>query len=346
MAETPPAPLIEYLCVDRFLGTVIDTVALHTAFTSGLLDYLRARPHASAREIDELLHAHPWGARLLIDLLRANGVVERAGEHVALTEGFRSALRFQELLEVKIELARLAAADVIDDFSRLVTRPFDFMRRSRMISAFDSGRAEAPSAAERSAARRWMRFTTALTRHEAEVCLHYHDFGHHVRMLDIGGNSGEFALRACRRHPALHASVLDLPVVCEVGAEHVRGEPEAERIAFLPGNALHDPLPPDHDLITFKSMLHDLPDAQMRQLLERASGALHAGGTLLVFERAPLEIGASAPPCSLLPMLLFGHTFRAPSVYVDALRSLGFSDVTLREIALEMPFFLIVARSD
>lgn len=56
-----------------------------------------------------------------------------------------------------------------------------------------------------------MTITTRLTRHEALVCMKYHDFGQYRRMLDVGGNSGEFALQVCRRHPDLRATVLDLP---------------------------------------------------------------------------------------------------------------------------------------
>src|SRR5436305_1534224 len=82
----------------------------------------------------------------------------------------------------------------------------------------------------------------ALARYEAPVCLAHYDFGRHRRLLDVGGNSGEFALRLCRRHPALRATVLDLPTVCAIGRQHLRRDPEADRITFLPGNAVTDPL--------------------------------------------------------------------------------------------------------
>ena len=36
------------------------------------------------------------------------------------------------------------------------------------------------------------------------------------RMLDVGGNSGEFLLQVCRRNPELQGTVIDLPLVCDV----------------------------------------------------------------------------------------------------------------------------------
>src|ERR1051326_4168968 len=119
--------------------------------------------------------------------------------------------------------------------------------------------------------RRWMRFTTALTRYEARVCVKRYDFGRHRRMLDVGGNSGEFLLQVCRAHSELSATVFDLPLVCDIGQEHVSSHPESSRINFRRGNALVDALPGGIDLVSFKSMLHDWPENEARRLMQRAN---------------------------------------------------------------------------
>ncbi len=62
-------------------------------------------------------------------------------------------------------------------------------------------------------------------------------------MLDVGGNSGEFVLQICRKNPAILATVFDLPLVCEIGLEHIQPQPEADRITFVKGNAVYDNLP-------------------------------------------------------------------------------------------------------
>src|SRR5207249_941511 len=117
--------------------------------------------------------------------------------------------------------AAAVAPDFLYRFTTLLVDPARFAREARLFQLFDYSRCFDPSPANRNSARLWMRFTTALTRYEAPVCLKHHDFGSHRLMLDIGGNSGEFALQACRKHPALRATVLDLPTVCAVGQEHI-----------------------------------------------------------------------------------------------------------------------------
>jgi len=128
-----------------------------------------------------------------------------------------------------------------------------------------------------------------------------------------------------------------------VGREHVAGQPEAARIKFMEGDALSGRLPSGFDLVSFKSMLHDWPDEQARRLLTNASEALRPGGTLLIFERAPLESEETSLPFSAIPFLLFFGAFRSSELYGEQLRDLGFDGLETRRIDLEMPFHLITA---
>jgi hypothetical protein len=71
---------------------------------------------------------------------------------------------------------------------------------------------------------------------------------------------------------------------------------------------------------------------------------LEPGGTLLVFERGPLEFMEKAVPYSILPFLLFFRSFRMPMAYENQLMELGFFDIKVQKIYLEMPFFLVTAK--
>lgn len=339
----PSGEDFEYLCADEFLQTAVDARALQSAFELGLIDRLHANPSRLPDELERDLGIDRRGLRLLLDLLRANRVIEEREGEARLTERFRVALRYRDLLEAKIDFANFVAPDFLDLFTLLVGSPGRFMQRARLFDLFNYQRCFDGSPESYELTRRWMRFTTVLTRYEARVCLRCHDFGRHRRMLDIGGNSGEFALQVCKEHPSLRAAVLDLPLVCDIGREHVGSEPEADRIRFIKGNALQDTLPAGFDLITFKSMLHDWPEDEARRLLARAWQSLDAGGTLLIFERGPIEVEAT-PPYAMLPMLLFFRSFRSPVVYQEELDALGGRDVEVRRIDLEMPFFLVTAR--
>lgn len=338
-----PAGDLAFLRVDDFLADMVGARALKAALALGLIDRLSQDPPVATAHLERDWSGDRPGLQLLLGLLAANRVIDRDGDEVRLTREFGEALQCRDLLEAKLDFADLVAPDLIGQFTRLIADPGEFMRRARIFELFGYHRCFEATPENLEATRRWMRFTTCLTRYEARACLHFHDFGRYARMLDIGGNSGEFILQACKCHPHLQGTVLDLPVVCEVGREHVRREPEAGRIRFLAANALVDPLPSGFDLIAFKSMLHDWPEPEAARLLARAGEALAPGGTLMIFERAPLDLGDAPVPYGMIPMLLFYRSFRDPSFYREQLGRLGFARIEIRTVLLEVPFFLLTA---
>lgn len=332
-----------YLCVDGFIKGMVDARVLTTAFEIGLIDALLqkrpAPPEALARDI----RCPKNGLDMLLELLATNNVIARTNGTIRLTAEFKEALDYRDLLLAKLDFAHIAAHDFIEYFSQLVADPQGFMQRASMFRLFSYGRCFDASRENLELAQRWVRITTMLTRFEAGVCFKHHEFRNYRRMLDIGGNSGEFALQACRRHQWLKATVFDLPLVCNIGQAHVSGEPEASRIRFIKGDALSDDLPGDFDLVTLKSVLHDWPDQETQLLLHKAAGAVRPGGTLLIFERGPLDIAKTGLPYSLIPILLFAHTFRGPDMYRKSLAAWGFREIDITWIDLETPFFLITA---
>ena len=90
--------------------------------------------------------------------------------------------------------------------------------------------------------------------------------------------AGEVALRVCKRYLAANVTGLDLPLVCEIGRNHIAREVEADRIAFLPGDARRDAFPAEQDLIMFKSFLHEWGEQDAVRFLAKAFQALPKGG--------------------------------------------------------------------
>ncbi len=333
----------DYLSVDSFIKSIVGARALATAFEIRLIDSLLQNKHASMDSLTEQLGTDSRGMHLLVDLLLANRVVEDYKDKLKLTDEFLHALQFRELIELRLGIANFAAHDFLDYFTDLVSNPKQFLKEVRFCRLFSYDKCLNYSKENYEMTKRWMRITTILTKYEAQVCTKYHDFGGYQRVLDIGGNSGEFMLQVCKKHPGVSATVFDLPLVCDIGLEHIRSEPEADRISFIKGNALIDPLPEGFDLITFKSMLHDWPEKEAKQFIEKASHSLEPGGTLLIFERGPLEVREKTLPYSMIPFLLFFHSFRSPVIYEEHLRALDFRDIKVQKIILETPFYLITA---
>lgn len=334
----------DYLCVDQFIRTLVQARTLATAFELGLIDYLLSTQVSSFVALKNHTKIEGQGLRLLLDLLKANNVVKDNNGKIKFSKEFNKALQFRDLLEAKLEIANFAAYDLMDSFSWLIKCPPEFINRSRIFQLFNYSNCLEATPDNYEKTKSWMRFTTLLTRYEAPICLKYHDFSPYRRLLDIGGNSGEFALQICRRHPKIHASVFDLPLVCKIGQAHILPTPEADRITFLEGNALTDNLPTGFDLIVFKSLLHDWPQKIALQFIAKGTRSLEPGGTLLIFERGPLEISSTTLPYSIIPFLLFAHSFRSPSTYLDKLEDLGYQDIAIKKVDLEMTFWLISAK--
>ncbi len=331
----------DFLAVDGFIGNIMDAQALSTALEIGLIDCLLREGSAPEGSLARQLGADEKGMGLLLELLGANRVVEKSKGTVRLSSAFVHVLPYRDLLEVKLEIANLAAHDILDHCSDLICRPRDFAKKAGFYRLFSGDGCASSREEALHGAKRWMRITTVLTKYESRACLKNFDFSPYEYMLDIGGNSGEFVLRICRDYPHIYATVFDLPLICEIGADHVQREPEAARISFVPGNALTDILPGGFDIVSFKSMLHDWPESEAGEIIANAAHCLKPGGTMLIFERSPMEVGDAVLPYSLIPFLHFFRGYRLPDFYAGCLRDLGFRDIKIRKIELDMTFVLV-----
>lgn len=331
--------------VDRFLESEAAAHALAFAFESGLIDRLARRAGTEAAGLAAELRLEPAQWACLIGLLVGAGIAaEPAPGRVGLSPAFRAVLPCRDLITAKLAFAASASEDLRRHFSAFVADLPAFMAASRTFELFRYDRCFEISPDNLAATRRWVAYTTCLTRYEAGPCLDRIELRQHRRLLDLGGNSGEFAAQACRHAPLLAATVFDLPVVCELGRENLSGRPEGTRVAFRPGDLRRDPLPEGHDLVTFKSVLHDWPEAEARALLERAARALAPGGRLVIYERAPMALRERAPGYVQSADLVFQPFFREAGLYTGTLTALGLIDLTVRSVALETPFHLISAR--
>ena len=344
LARGDAGDTLDFLRVDSYIGSVIDARSLKTAFEIGLIDHLLERRSSPTHLLAQATGADSRGLAFLLGLLQAGGVVEQQHGDVRLQADFLKALRYRDLLETKLDFAGLLLDDFADHFTALICDPQRFVRQGRLFELFDYRRALIGTLENYQRTRAWMRLTSTLTRYEASACMALHDFAAHRHVLDVGGNSGEFVLQLCRRHPALVATVFDLPLVCDIGLEHVLAERESARIGFLRGDLRTDPLPAGHDLVTFKSVLHDWPQEDADRFLEAAVRSLPPGGTVLIFERGPIDPQRKPPSFADLPVLLFFRSYRAPEAYLSTLARLGAQSITCRTVELDTPLFLISAR--
>ena len=332
-----------YLCVDDFLSRFLDVQAMKSAFETGLIDILSDRKNVSVEAMSRMLGIDRQALEILVGLLAHNKVVSRRSNQVALTGSFKKALMFRDLMEARIEFSNYIAPDLLDNFTVWLREPDAFIENSRIFDLFNYHLCNDMTDENISRTRKWMKYTTTLTRYETPVCIHHHDFSNCVSMLDIGGNSGEFAYQVCSINSLVKATVLDLPVVCEIGRRYIGGLPRGERLDFYAADIMTDELPRGNNLVTFKSFLHDWPEGAVEKILTKAENCLSSGGEVLIFERSKPAYFNKFPVYANLPLFLFIRYYRNPDYYKNVLEKLGFRSIKIKKIQLEMPFMLVSA---
>ncbi|QFZ19881.1 methyltransferase [Saccharothrix syringae] len=103
-------------------------------------------------------------------------------------------------------------------------------------------------------------------------------------LLDLGGGHAKHAIRLCAAHPALHATVVDLPEAVAVGEAAVAAAGLADRITFRAGDYDSLDLGSDHDVVLLFNVVHGRPPAANEALLARVAAALRPGGAVVLLE--------------------------------------------------------------
>ena len=104
------------------------------------------------------------------------------------------------------------------------------------------------------------------------------------RLLDVAGGHGWFAAELCRRHPGLHATVLDLPASAAVGREIIAEQGMADRVTHVEGDMMSADLGGPYDGALCFNIVHHLPPNGNVELLRRIHAALSPGGTIAVLD--------------------------------------------------------------
>lgn len=110
------------------------------------------------------------------------------------------------------------------------------------------------------------------------------DLSGHRRLLDVGGGTGTWTIALARRHPHLHATVLELPPVAEVARRRVADAELTERVIVVAGDAMAGDLPTGHDVFLVANLAHYWSHETNVDLLARLRAAASAGSHLLLVD--------------------------------------------------------------
>lgn len=164
--------------------------------------------------------------------------------------------------------------------------------------------------------------------HGARALLRAVDFSPFRRLLDVGGNSGGYAIRILEAYPQLEGTIFDLPAVERIAEERIRASGLGGRLRFVAGSFFDAALPPGHDVVLLSSILHDWSDDDCARILRGCFDALEPGGTIIVTEPMLDDDyrGPDHPSVSGLLMAVLGGENRTRTQIAAMLEAAGFVD--------------------
>jgi len=162
------------------------------------------------------------------------------------------------------------------------------------------------------------------------------DFGGRRRLLDVAGGSGAFSITLCARYPDLRATIIDFPGVRTAAETFTRDAGLADRIAFVPGNALTTRWPDRQDVVLLSYLLSAVSVDDIEPLLARAREALAPGGMLVLHDFMVEDEGAGPPTAALWlvnALLIDPDVARlSPRLLETRARAQGFEDIRHVEV--------------
>jgi SAM-dependent methyltransferase len=113
-----------------------------------------------------------------------------------------------------------------------------------------------------------------------------------TRLLDIGGSHGLYSTELCKRHPALVATILELPGAVDRATEIAQQEGLGARVKHKIGDALSDDLgEATFDVVIVNNLVHHFSPEQNADLARRVARALAPGGVYAIGDFFPPRRG-------------------------------------------------------
>jgi len=118
------------------------------------------------------------------------------------------------------------------------------------------------------------------------------------KILDIGGNTGKWAIASTKYDPNIHITIMDLPGQLNVAKQQIEELGLTDRVDFLPVNILDESVkfPKGFDVIWMSQFLDCFSEAEIVSILKRCYEALDDNGQVMILEpywdRQKFEIAA------------------------------------------------------
>ena len=165
------------------------------------------------------------------------------------------------------------------------------------------------------------------------------DVSSRKHLLDLGGGPGTYAIHYCLANDGLNATVYDLPTTRPFAESTIGRFKLADRIDFMDGNYLEDPVEGHYDVAWLSHILHGEGPDDCRMIIKKAVAALEPGGMIIIHEFILNNTmdGPLFPALFSLNMLLGTSSGQAYSEnqLTEMLRAAGIKNI--RRISVQTP---------
>ena len=166
--------------------------------------------------------------------------------------------------------------------------------------------------------------------HPVMTLTEFYDFEGSRVVIDIGGGTGKICQTLVSQYEDMETILFDLPSVCEIAEEKLKGFWLKHRIKIQAGDFFKDELPDGFDTAVMMRITQDLSLDQIEYLFKKVYDKLPSGGKLIIYEI--FKNNAKNPGDeSLVSLLLLMNTIVGTCRTIDEISSVlekvGFADI-------------------
>ena len=307
--------------------------------------------HIPAVQVLDRMLRYGWPTTAVTDGLAAEAqcfvphVMGEGAKAVVLRDFLTSEISAdREGVLARLSFLRSACRDVALFGDLIFADPEAFMAQSETFSLFNYGQAVGVTEACIEATKPWVDYVSNLTRAEAPILVPLIDIPAGSLVLEPGGNSGVFARALIKARRPLRHVVMDLPAVCELGRRRgIEGG-----LSFVAADMLlgdwRRVVGFEPEVVLFKSVLHDWPEAEAEHVLNEAIKSLSPYGQIIIAERSAFR-GMVNGTAMDYANLVFAAFYREPEVYRAMLHRLCADiSVSVEYTMIDMQWFVLTAR--
>jgi ubiquinone/menaquinone biosynthesis C-methylase UbiE len=250
----------------------------------GILKALRsARPGLTLEEITGKVETSRYGVLVLLEAGLAAGMVRCEGERYLLTNTGAMILS-DELTRINMDFVQhccFKAMYYLEDSIR-ERKPAGLQKVFGDWDTIYPALATLPEPARTS----WFRWDHYYSDSAFPQALPIVFERRHRKLLDVGGNTGKWAIQCARHSADVAVTILDLPALAAVARKNIADLGLEQRVAIQAIDLLDHsrPFPKGYDAIWMSQFLVCFAEEDVVKLLERAAAAMGPDGTLYILD--------------------------------------------------------------